>query len=182
MSLLEITFYKRPDSELGKLTDATPYEQLFDLQINPLKSTISFFMADVVLQCLQHDHQDKLLFNFLETEMFELNNATEISLNPVLFLLKLTKPLGIEPDVEESNKKYFYYEEGEFSDIYRPGELVESNDAIQLIQNLLRNENLEAQNKTTRQAALDILLKYYSAHIPKFNVSKSLTIIQQTLE
>lgn len=181
-SLCEITFYKRPDSELGKLTDATAYEMLFQIQMEPLKSTVAFFMADVLKQCVQSDHPDPHLFHFLEEEIKRLNESSDVSMFPLSFLLNLTIPLGIEPSLDPENKKYFYYEEGEFSDIQRVGELVAKNSSVELIQNLLRNDNSQEANRSQRQSALDTILKYYEIHVPKFDISNSLAIIKQVLE
>lgn len=181
LSLSEITYYKRPDSELGKLTEASSYESLFQVQVEPVKSTIAFFMADVLKQCVQSEHPDHSLFHFIEEEIRKLNDSSDVSMFPLTFLLNLTVPLGIEPSLDLENKKYFYYEEGEFSDILRSGELLAKDSSVELIQELLRKSGSEKIDKSLRKEAFNTVLRYYEIHIPKFDVSNSLGIIKEVL-
>ena len=64
LSLSEITYYKRPDSDLGKLTSAESYQLLKEVPFNPIKSTIAFFIAEVLLKCLKTEESEKDLFLF----------------------------------------------------------------------------------------------------------------------
>ncbi len=78
LSLCEITYYKRPDSELGKLTEARPSDMLIELFSNPMKATLAFFMADVIKQCLQTDQADPQLFHFLTRSIHALDAADDL--------------------------------------------------------------------------------------------------------
>jgi len=89
--------------------------------------------------------------------------------------------MGIDPSLEAVNKKYFYLQDGEFSDSERRGEIVSKEGAAELIQELLRSNKTEGFSKETKQETLETLLLYYKLHIPKFDVQKSLEIVRDIL-
>lgn len=181
LSLSEIHFYRRPDSDLGKLTAVAPYEMLHDLSSNPLKSTIAFFLVDVLKQCLQTDQSDPGLFHFVERQIISLNNQEDLSVFVTNFLLEFSEHMGIDPSLESVNKKHFYLQDGEFSDVDRKGELVASGQSAELIQNLLRKKEIIDVTKDIKQEAFELMVIYYRLHIPKFDVQKSLEIIREIL-
>lgn len=181
LSICEITFYKRPDSELGKLTEARPVDMLHEIYSNPLKSTLAFFIVDVLKQCLQTDQADSLLFQFLIAQIHLLNTTDDLSLFASSFLVGFSEQLGIEPQVSAENGHYFHLQDGDFSDNDRKGELVASGEAVLLIQDLLRSKTLLDVSKQVKKDALDILLYYYKLHIPRFDIENSLDVIKEVL-
>jgi hypothetical protein len=69
--------------------------------------------------------------------------------------------------------------DGEFHSEIRRGEiLIEGNSCQQLYQ-LFCGEN--PTGEVDRSSLLEILIKYYSIHSPRFNVSKSIEIIKEVL-
>lgn len=181
LSLSEIHYYRRPDSDLGKLTAVAPYEMLHDLSSNPLKSTIAFFLVDVLKQCLQTDQSDPELFLFVERQIISLDEQEDLSVFVTQFLLEFSEHMGISPSLEIENKKFFYLQDGEFSDIDRKGELIASGQASELIQNLLRGEEVKDVSKDIKQETFELMVIYYRLHIPRFDVQKSLEIIREIL-
>lgn len=181
LSLCEIQFYRRPDSDLGKLTEATQYQTLSDLLENPYKSTISFFLVDVLKQCLQTDQSDPALYYYVENTIIKLDEVTDINLFVLSFLLDFSGQLGISPNLSFENQKYFHLQEGEFSDQDRIGEINAAGDSVSLIQNLLRKEGNFHYPKQTIQESFETILLYYKLHIPRFDVQKSLEVIREIL-
>lgn len=182
LSICEIIYYRRPDSELGKLTESRPHQVLQDIPINPVKATIAFFMVDVLKQCLQTDQSDVSLFRFLESTIVQLNTATDLSFFATQFLIDFSRHMGIDPHVQETNKRYFHLQDGEFSDFDRAGELVSSGPAIDLIQVILRKETIsQVVSKEIKSEAFDVMIHYYKLHVPTFNIQKSLDVIKEIL-
>ena len=105
--IAEITYYKRPDSELGKLTAVEAKNHLQELSFDPIKSVISFFIADVLLKCLKHEYEDSELYFFLESFIQAINDADDLSHFPIHFLTEFSKHLGICPNVLDENPRYF---------------------------------------------------------------------------
>lgn len=181
LSLCDIHYYRRPDSELGKLTDAFPYEMLHGISGNPLKSTLAFFMIDVLKQCLQTDQSDPALYSFVERSILVLNDQEDLSLYSITFLVEFAEHMGIEPSIYADNKRFFHLQDGEFSDFSRMGELVAEGECVELIQTILRRESVGFVSKKVRQEALNAMIHYYKLHIPRFDVDKSLEIIYEIL-
>ncbi len=181
LSLCEITFYKRPDSELGKLTEARPSEMLIELFSNPLKATLAFFMADVIKQCLQTDQADEQLYEFLSASVQSLDSAEDLSTFSTEFLIGFSQQLGIEPQIQEQNCSFFHLQDGDFSDFDRRGELVATGEGVQFIQHVLRGTLSENNSKHIRKEAFEVMLNYFKLHIPRFNVDQSLAIIHDVL-
>jgi DNA repair protein RecO (recombination protein O) len=182
LALSEIQYYRRPDSELGKLTATTPLLMLHELSTNPIKSTLAFFIADVLKNCLKTDQKDIQLFDFLAERIEKLSDTSELSVFNTQFLIDFTHHLGIEPLVPSKAKKYFYLQEGEFSDVYNSGDLMAGHTGVQLIQELYLNQ-AEPQNysKQAKKEAFETMLTYYKLHLPSFNISNSLAIIYDIL-
>lgn len=181
LSLSEIHYYRRPDSDLGKLTSVTPLVMLHELSSNPIKSTIVFFLVDVLRQCLQTDQSDPELFSFVESKIISLNKEEDLSLFVIRFLLEFSEHMGIEPSLETENKKYFYLQDGEFTDFERKGDLFAGVESSELIQNLLRKIDNNEASKIVKQETFEFMVVYYKLHIPRFNVQKSLEIIREIL-
>jgi hypothetical protein len=110
-----------------------------------------------------------------------LDSEEDVSLFALKFLLQFAEHMGIDPSLEAVNKKYFYLQDGEFSDSERRGEIVSKEGAAELIQELLRSNKTEGFSKETKQETLETLLLYYKLHIPKFDVQKSLEIVRDIL-
>lgn len=183
LSVSEITFYRRPDSELGKLTEVQSIDPLNGILSDPIRSTIAFFIADVLKNCLKTDQSDPLLFEFLEERIQSLDrcDANSLSLYPTEFLIGFTFQMGIEPRIPDGICSHFYIEEGEFSNLERKGDLVANGPGVKLIQQLLKVKRTQEPTRIDRQDAFEVMLSYYKLHIPGFNIDQSLEIIREIL-
>jgi len=97
------------------------------------------------------------------------------------FLIEFAVHLGIEPLTEGTNKRYFYLNEGSFSNVDLTGDLVREGSAVFLIQDILRGGSIEQYLLQDKRIALEIMIRYYELHIPNFNVDRSLTVIREVL-
>jgi len=181
LSLCEIEFYRRPDSELGKLTNARTYEMLYDISVNPFKSTIAFFLVDVLRQCLQTVQSDPELFSFLEQKILSLKTIEDLGLFVSRFMIEFSEQMGIEPHLQSEDKRFFHLQEGEFSDFDRNDELNAEGQSVLLIQQLLRKGDSIDFPSAIKRDAFEIMVKYYRLHIPGFDVQKSLDVIREIL-
>jgi len=177
LSVCEIVYYHRLDSELGKLTEAQPAIPLDGILTHPIKSTIAFFIADILKQTLQTNQSEEQLFAFLYSEIALLNSKTDLALYPLQFLAKYTEYIGIAPQLVQE-PRYFNLMEGEFHSDYRPGEL--EIDPILCSELLKIFENLEP-DKRYKKELFNILIHYFKIHSPKFDISQSLQVISEVL-
>ncbi|MBC9811414.1 DNA repair protein RecO [Crocinitomicaceae bacterium CZZ-1] len=178
LNICELNFYRRPDSELGKLTQADTAVVLDSIVINPVKSIIAFFMADVIRQSLQTNEKETTVFEFLREAICELNDADDLVLFPLFFLVNFAPFIGIQPSLCDDEALYFNLKEGEFHSDYRPGEWCIEGEQVRHLYGLFESNTIAP---AFRKQAFETILDYYQLHIPRFDVSKSLDIIRETL-
>jgi DNA repair protein RecO (recombination protein O) len=182
LELVEITYYKRNDSSLLKLTEMQSLEPLHQLLENPLKSSIAFFVSELMLICLRDNHQDKKLFQFLGAEIHWLNASEELSNYLVWFLAQVSKLEGFQPEVQNKNPKYFELQEGKFTNElpFLPSYLEES--WLHWLTDSLEYEKLDflalSIPKEERVKLIDAWLEYYQFHVSGMRKMKSLEIIR----
>ncbi len=179
LNLCELTYYRRPDSELGKLTHVDNMLVLDTILSNPIKSIIAFFIADVIRNTLLTNEKETIVFQFIQQTVVQLNQTDETSTFPLFFLADFTSFIGIQPITSDEKPLYFDMKEGEFHSDYRPTEWQEEGEIVAQLFALFEKKTIDFLH---RKKALEILLNYYSLHIPRFDVSKSLEIIREVLE
>lgn len=182
LELVEITYYKRNDSSLMKLTEMQGLEPLHDLVGNPLKSSIAFFISELMMNCLRDNHQDKRLFQFLSEEIHWLNLSGELSNYLVWFLAQISKLEGFQPEVQSQNPRYFELQEGKFTNEipFLPSYLEESwlhwlTDSLRLEKTAFLALSIP---KEERVKLIDAWLEYYGFHVSGMRKMKSLEVIR----
>lgn len=183
LALSEITYYKRPDSTLGKISSSDSYHPLSNLPFHPIKSTIAFFVAEVLLKCLQTEESEKAFYLFIENEIINLDKEEDVSFFPILFLLKLSYHMGIYPNTVSEPFLYFNLMEGEIGSIKPIGDIFHEGNTVNLLSKLITNQTIDKEDfsKQIRNDALQILIQYFQIHIPKFNQLNSLEVIREIL-
>lgn len=182
LELVEITYYKRNDSSLMKLTEMQGLEPLHDLVGNPLKSSIAFFISELMMNCLRDNHQDKRLFQFLSEEIHWLNLSGELSNYLVWFLAQISKLEGFQPEVQSQNPRYFELQEGKFTNEipFLPSYLEELwlhwlTDSLCLEKTAFLALSIP---KEERVRLIDAWLEYYGFHVSGMRKMKSLEVIR----
>lgn len=185
LGISEITYYKRPDSDLGKLTAVENSRMLNELPFNPIKSSIAFFIAEVLQKCLKTEEAEENLFLFLEEKIQELDKSKDISFFPISFLLDFSMYMGIYPNKEDNENKYFNVMEGIIANnIPLTGDIYYEGEAVQLLSAIIDSgDTIDSgiNNKVNRSKGLEILIHYYQLHIPQFKELKSLEVIREIL-
>lgn len=177
----ELEYYRRPDSELGKLTKAQSINQFPELINQPEKTIVAYFIADVIRNCIQTEQEDIAMYTFLIDFMYRLSETDAISVFPILFLLEFTEYLGIEPAWPEQVQNYFQLEHGTFSNLEHRGEIEYHGEGVHFLQELRASRN-KTVPQSTKKEALRILLHYYKIHIPKFSPDRTLEILKEIME
>ncbi|MCE2681839.1 MAG: recombination protein O N-terminal domain-containing protein [Cryomorphaceae bacterium] len=182
MAFCEITYYRHPSSELGKITGTDLLFNPTGLRFDPLRSAIAFFVADVLQQCIQTELEDEPLFAFLENTVREIDVTEDLRLFPTRFLMDFSFHLGIGPSVDDDNAPYFDLQEGVFSNHLAIGHLTAEGDAAHLLRVLAEGEVGQSEELlVVRKEAFETMLQFYKVHIPRFNVDASLEIIRALL-
>lgn len=180
MSHVELTYYGR-NPELLNLTNAeSVIPQSF--QFHPVRSSIAFFMAEVILKCVHNGDNDEVLFRFFTNYSSVLNEQESLQILPLKFMIDLSEKLGFKPlnDVQETS--VFNLDSGIFQHTHSTLERTFSGNGVRLIMELLDKNTLEdVPTKEAREEALTIYLNYFSIHSPRFQKLESYEILKEVL-
>jgi len=150
-----------------------------------IKNSISFFIAEVLLNALHEEEKNPLLFTYIETSLIWLDLNDDVSNFHLLFLLNLSKYLGFYPKTESLTNDYFDLTEGCFTNKKPMAYFIEKKN-LKLFKRLL-GINFDVLNKLeinskTRQIILEILIQYFEIHLAGFKKPKSLAILKSVFE
>jgi DNA repair protein RecO (recombination protein O) len=184
LTLVDIEFILKQNREIHRLTEATSYHVHDHISLSLAKLAIAQFMNEIMIRSLKEQHANAHLFEFIETCLKFLNDATDNYMNLHLyFLLELSRYLGFEPQNNHSaDAPYFDCREGRFSMVNLSFPLGLSQ-AESLFFNAVLKSNLLKTTFTNnqRQTLLEILVAYYKLHIPAFNEVKSIQVLKEVL-
>lgn len=181
MSFVELTYYRRPESELLNLTSVDALSLSTEIPFHPIRSVVAYFLADVLRSSLKQEQPDPSLFGFIQEKAVELNEKDDVSLLPLQFLAEFTYHLGIDPQVE-AGAEIFDLEEGLFCrGMGSVGLFIEQGPAVNELISLFKGESVSPPDSFCRKEMLRILMRYYACHIPRFDVSRTLDVLVETL-
>jgi len=180
LAIGEITYYNRPESTLGKLNAFESVQALQSITTNPFKSTIVFFIAEVIQNCLRTEEKEESIFLFLVSMIETLETSTEIANFPVQFLIDFSEHIGIQPHIEDENGRYFNLNEGIIGHQYSSGDILIEGLVVAAIQQQISIGTIQL-NAFVRKELLAVMLQYYKMHIPQFKDLKTLEIVREIL-
>ena len=180
IAVTEITYYGR-NINLLNITEA---ELLVPstFQFDPIKSTIAFFMAEVIRKCVHVGDSDPNLFLFLKAYSESLEKEKDLSLFPLEFLINMSEKLGFKPLIENGDMSIFNFDAGVFQHTHSSESRTFSGSGVDLIKEVLENNNgTKLKNESAKREALDVLLNYFSIHVPHFKKLESYEIVKEIL-
>lgn len=185
LTLLEIVAEHRNNRNLQYVREAKIVYPYNGLHHNVLKTSLALFLSEILRNSIQVEQADKSLYAFLEASFIWLDKATNFANFHLLFLLKLSRFFGFNPDNSLANFPYFNLLEGTFQKEKSDKYCLEHSDSI-LLKSLL-NSDFEALfslklNRSERNHFLELLLLYYELHLSGFRQPKSLAVLQQLFE
>jgi DNA repair protein RecO (recombination protein O) len=187
LSLVEVISNEGIPNKLQRISDI---RHLYCYQSIPFeihKSSIVFFLNEIILKCCTHQETDTVLFQFIEKSLIFLDNYIGTLKNfHLVFLVKLSQFLGFYPNINSSNEaEYFDLINGIFTKnrpvhvhyISKP----HSEHLLELTQvDFLGLDKLNFA-LADRRVLLQSLIKYYQIHIDSFGNIKSLEILEEVL-
>lgn len=183
LSQISIEYYQRNDSDLAKISNIEPHVIYKTIPFDPYKSSIVFFMNEVLNHSIREDGESSDLFFFLENILHTLDLSDTVSNFPIKFLYRLTKYLGFYPH-EVPDALYLDLRECSYSK-YEPnhGAFLSKRNSQLLLQ--FSKTAFDGQNdpeidlKTRRELIYD-LLKYYHTIFDHFKPIQSLAVLEAT--
>ncbi|GAB1308228.1 DNA repair protein RecO [Urechidicola sp. KH5] len=171
----------KPSNTLNHIKETQFSYQYQNLYFNVYKQSISFFLAEVLANCLKEEEANKLLFEFLTTAFQWLDTHDDISNFHLLFLIQLTKYLGFYPIQNKFNYEYFNLLEATYTPKKSLKYGIEGEQLSYF--NRLLGTNFDTissikMSQKMRQEILSILIQYYELHLTGFRKPKSLEVLK----
>lgn len=181
LSVSEIEYYERRESDLWNVTSAEPaFRQ--QLPFDPVKSSIAFFIADVLNMLLRGTERDDELYNFVRESILNLEKTEEVALFPSKFMIGLTKYLGVQPLIEDSNKNWIDLKAGTIGGFRELDSHSVEGPVVEALKSILENNSLNSTLvKQERQQLLRTMIDYYKIHVPGFKEPGTYDIIREIL-
>ena len=180
LSQLQIEENYKPNQSLHFIKEVKLNYIYKSLHTNIYKSAIVLFLSEILSNVLKEEERNEDLFNYIETALQYLDNEDQFSNFHLLFLLKLTRYLGFQPENLNDNLPYFNLESGIF-ELSNHGVYSVSGENLTLLKRLLGtnfdNLNLVKIKANQRQEFLNILLYYFELHLGSFKKPKSLQVL-----
>lgn len=180
LSVSEITYFGRKESELLQLTNAEAVE-LFEFPFDPVRSTIAFFIVEILRKCIHEGERDEKLYAFIRAEIEKLEHSTELAYFPLQFLVGFSEILGFLPMTKNLDSNSFHLRDGRIDNYSRLAEDVETGEHIRLISVLINKGETNSFSRENRDKAMDVMLKYYSMQLPGLDELKTLSIVKEVL-
>jgi len=169
---LEINATHKTNRGLHTINDVKLSHTYTSLHTNVYKSSVVLFLAEMLQNCLKEEEENPELYRFIETALlwFDLHDFNANF--HLVFLLKLTKHLGIYPDETKTHLNFFKNKK--------------DNQQIILLNTLLgiKFDEIMAikMSAHTRNEILTEIINYFSVHLGDFKKPKSLAILHNVFK
>lgn len=185
LSLLELVVYKKEKKTLQTVKEANVEIHFNSISQEPSKTSILFFLNEVLLKCLQEEENNPELFSFLHESLQTLESAQKNFANfYLIFLVRLSRFLGFYPQgsfLEINN--VFDLQEGRFvsKEPMHPDFLDKESSRLfskLIFCNYYSMGELNLSGKE-RKNLLDILLHFYHLHLSNMGSLTSHKVLEQ---
>lgn len=188
LAMVEFDADIRPNGKLPAPKEARLYYNNMRTLTNPVKSALALFLSEFLCSALKSETENTALYSYMEMSL-QLFDSTEKDFANfhLVFLMRLTRFLGIYPNLDSASPlDFFNMESGCFCKArpYHPNYL-NPDDARRIPQLFRMNYDtmhLFRMSRTDRWNILGILNSYYSLHIPGFPELKSLDILHEVFD
>ncbi len=178
----------RVGRDINVMRDLSTDMVLSDIHFHPVKSSISFFISEILSVILREYQEDKILYYFLQDSLQMLNSINKgISNFHICFLVKLIRYLGLEPDYSTYKKgAIFDYAEGLFRStppLHTHFLSIEDSEILYKLSRM-KFENMYCFkfSRMERQQILDALLRYYAMHYNAISTLSSLDVLKELFD
>ena len=175
LTLLDMVVYKKEGKDIQRISEAKFYTPFKSIPFEPIKSSISIFLTEVLSKCLREEAQNEALFHtlFHAISLFdELNQGIENF--HLQLLLKCSFFLGFKPQSENEFAQ-------QLKDNAMPYTL-SSEEYLRLEQLMTANIGEPVQiGNTSRRQILTHLVRYFQIHIESLREIKSIEVLKAVL-
>ena len=189
LSVVEFEADMRPRSGIHPIKEAKAWYVFTSLPYDPYKSAIAMFLAEFLYRALKEETTNIPLFAYLVHSVQWLDVCeTSFANFHLVFLMRLSRFLGLYPNVEEySSSDYFDLLNACFTST-RPqlhSSYINPDEAGRLRQLMRMNYetmHLFGMSRSERTRCLTIMNDYYRLHLPDFPALKSLDVLKELFD
>lgn len=183
--VLDLELYYKPSREMQTLKEFSVAFAPYSIYDNIKKSSVAIFLGEVLTSILKEESPHDELFDFIEESIAYFDNIDSGYANfHIAFLAGLSSFLGFEP-VPRVEKKDAFFDMVNGAFVTIPP--VHGNYASAEITSILADffagsyDSVSKISLTgkTRNDVLEILVKYYSLHLPGLKKINSLEILKE---
>lgn len=184
LSIIEINSIYQPGKEIQQMKDVRIEHSLNTLSGDPVKNAIALFLTELLHKTLKRQEADEIIFDFIRKAIEMMDELDEGIANfHLIFMMRLTRYLGFEPNTEEVTANYFDLLNGVFQhnkpihNHYLNKEI--THDFAALVQCDFINMGTLDLSRTRRNELLEGLIEYYRLHMPDFHGLNSIAILHE---
>lgn len=183
--LLDMEVYHNEKGGLQKAKEIRNFPLFNSIPFEITKTTLAFFISEVLSRSLQEEEANYPLFSFLHNSILTLDLQQEkVSNFHLYFLLKLTKHLGFFPaGIYTDENCYFDYLSGEFIDHPPMHKCYITADLSVHFAHFLHSDFDDSMsyplNYGIRNQVLKSIIEYYNHHFENICKIHSLNILKE---
>lgn len=189
LSYLDLVVYNNPKTQLNYLKEIAPHmgqapQISNDMSDEAVHNALRFFMTELLYKALREEEPMPELFDYVVNSSQFTESGVNLSNQPILFLLTVSRHLGIapldnycqrEPLFDLLNGRYCY-----------GGENTLNANMSQLLHYYLQSSNEGAPvpitTLTQRTELINCLLEYFQLHLAEFRNFKSHEILHTVFQ
>lgn len=185
LSVLDLVMYYKESRGLQTIKEFSVAYAPVDIHNNIKKSCIAIFLGEVLNSVLKEESPHEDMFDYIKDSIVYFDNCRERFSNfHIAFLSGLCSYLGFEPGKRDNDENIFF---DMMNGTFIPVPPVHGNYAGGDISEILAAFFNSSWDKvdgivltgSKRNEVLDILMKYYSLHLPGLKKIKSLEILKE---
>jgi len=187
LSILEMDVFHTPGKDVQRIKDIQTGYPFTGIPFDPVKNAVALFISEMLYRCLRQTEPDENVFLFIENSIQQLDCCEEGIANfHLVFLIKLTRYLGFEPNRDDEKINYFDLMNGVFKN-EKPmhAHFLMPEDAADfeaLLHADYSNMQLPGFSRLKRLKLLESLVEYYRLHIPDFHGLHSLEVLKSLFD
>ncbi len=173
---------------LSRLSEVQPYYLYSSIPYDVYKSAIALYLSEFLCAVLREEGKNEALFAYLDYAFCWFDEAQDgYSDFHIVFLLQLTRFIGIFPNVEGARKgSYFDLAAGCIVNEHPlHNQFLTPDDTVNFIELLevgFDSIGRLAMNRKARREYLALINNYYSLHIPDFPLLRSAEVLRELFD
>ena len=189
LSYLDLVVYNNPKTQLNYLKEIAPHGGQKtvvsdDMSDEAIHNALRFFMTELLYKTLREEEPMPELFDYVVDSAQFNGDGQTLSHQPILFLLTVSRHLGIEPLDNYSQREPLFDQQG--GRFCFAGENTLNQSTSQLLHYYLQavnsGEPIPLTTLSQRTELINRLLEYFQLHLAEFRNFKSHEILHTVLQ